>query len=258
MECIRLPKHSILGTNINDRNMKMNSYKPPSLMTAHKVEKITALRRADEQRISELSKYSHESRWLSNCAQRESMVDQAREANLMARKVAEEQQRKLLLEKQETRRRELASKELERRLVTELYNQKTEQEKREREIQRICETSEELKGLERQLKIAYVNKERAAQHQESMLLRKLENDREQAIEEKMEYDRQLDIRRQEERENNRRRSLIAQKEALQKQMLGKEVSTILLMFNVIVQHCNIFNLLSMFYINFMQRSNTKK
>lgn len=88
--------------------------------------------------------------------------------------------------------------------------------KRERELQRICETSEELKDLERQLKIAYINKERAAQHQEALLLRKLENDREQAIEEKMEYDRQEGIQRQVERENVRRQSLIAQKKVLQK------------------------------------------
>lgn len=193
-------------------------------MTAHKVEKITALRRAEEQRVSELSRFSQESRWLSNCAEKESMVDQAREANLMARKTAEEQQRKLLAEKQENRQREMARKEMERRMAKEIHREKTEQDKRERELQRICETSQELKDLERQLKIAYINKERAAQHQEALLLRKFENDREQAIEEKMEYDRQEEIRRQVERENERRQSLIAQKAILQKQMMEMEVS----------------------------------
>jgi hypothetical protein len=192
-------------------------------MTAHKVEQVTALRRAEEKRVSELSRYSHESRWLSKCAQRESMVDQAREANLLARKAAEEQQRKLLIEKQEKRQRELAMKEMERHMAEEIHRQKTEQEKRERELQRICETSEELKDLERQLKIAYINKERASQHQEALLLRKLENDREQEIEEKMEYDRQQEIHRQVDRENKRRQSLIAQKKVLQKQMLDMEV-----------------------------------
>lgn len=197
-------------------------------MTAHKVEKITALRRAEEQRVSELARYGHESRWLSNCAEKESMVDQAREANSMARRAAEEQQRKLLSEKQENRQRETARKEMERRMAQEIRRQKTEQDKRERELQRICDTSEELKDLERQLKIAYINKERAAQHQETLLLKKLENDREQAIEEKMEYDRQEEIRRQVERENERRERLIAQKAVLQKQMLEMEVSGIVL------------------------------
>lgn len=193
-------------------------------MTAHKVEKITAQRRAEEQKITDLSRYSQQSRWLSNCAEKESMVDQAREANLAARKAAEEQQRKLLAEKQENRQREMVRKEMERRMAQEIHKQKTEQDKRERELQRICETSEELKDLERQLKIAYINKERAAQHQEALLLKTLENDREQAIEEKMEYDRQEDIRRQVERENERRKRLIAQKAVLQKQMLEIEVS----------------------------------
>ncbi len=201
----------------------MPSYSKPTLMTAHKVEKLTALRRAEEQRVSELSRYSHESRWLSNCAKKESMVDQIREANLEARKQEEEHQRKLLLEKQENRRKELAARDLEYRLAKEIHKQKTEQEKREREMQRICDSSEELKELERQLKIAYVNKERAAQHQEAMLLRKLENDRELAMEEKMEHDRQMEIRRLEERESERRKSLISQKKVLQNQMVEKEV-----------------------------------
>ena len=161
------------------------------------------------------------------------MVDQAREANLMARKAAEEQQRKLLAEKQENRQREMARKEIERRMAEEIHRQKTEQDKRERELQRICETSEELKDLERQLKIAYINKERAAQHQEALLIRKLENDREQAIEEKMEYDRQDEIRQQIEKENERRQNLIAQKAVLQKQMLEMEVSSFWRLFFVI-------------------------
>ena len=44
---------------------------------------------------------------------------------------------------------------------------------------RVLESSEELKDLERRIKTAYVNKERAAQFQEKMLLRKLDLDREQ-------------------------------------------------------------------------------
>jgi hypothetical protein len=190
--------------------------------TVHKFEKNVAHKRAEEQRVSELKRYGDQTRWLSNCAEKESTVDQTRLANLKARQAAEEEQRRLLVDKQETRQREFARKELDHRIVVEIHRQRTEQEKNEREMQRICDTSEELKELEHKLKIAYVNKERAAQHQEALLIRKLENDREQAIEEKMDYDRQLDIQRQEERENRHRKNLIAQKEVLQKQMLEKE------------------------------------
>jgi len=202
----------------------MTLYNHPSVMTAHRVERITALRRAEESRVAELSRYSQQSRWLSNCAEKESMVDQAREANLKARQAAEEKQRKLLSEKQEARRRELASKEMERQKLDQLKKEKKEQDRHEREMQRICDTSEELKDLERQIKMAYIKKERAAQYQESLLLRKLEGDREQAMEELMEHNRQLEIRQQEEREIERRRKLTAQKEVLQKQMIEREVS----------------------------------
>ena len=153
------------------------------------------------------------------------MVDHVREAKLKARQAAEEQQRKQLLEKQEARRRELASNELERQRISDLKRAKTEQDRHEIEIQRICDSSEELKDLERQIKMAYVKKERAAQHQEALLLRKIEGDREQAMEELMECNRQLDIRLQEERESERRKKLTAQKEVLQKQMIEREVSS---------------------------------
>ena len=109
-------------------------------------------------------------------------------------------------------------------MVMEMHKQKTEREAREAEMQRIIETSDELKELEHKIKTAYVNKERAAQHQKALLLRKLENDndRNQEIEEKMEYDRQLDIQRQEERELQRRQHRRAQKEVLRQQMLARE------------------------------------
>ena len=110
-------------------------------------------------------------------------------------------------------------------MVMEMHKQKTEREAREAEMQRIIETSDELKELEHKIKTAYVNKERAAQHQEALLLRKLENDRNQEIEEKMEYDRQLDIQRQEERELQRRQHRRAQKEVLRQQMLAREEET---------------------------------
>jgi hypothetical protein len=205
--------------------MRKEHHSTPSIMTAHQVERNTTLRRAEEQRVSELKQFSTQSRWLSNCAEKESMIDQVRDAKLKSRLAAEEEQRRLLKERQELRQRELASKELERRIMTEMHQQKIEVEKREREIRRICESSEELNELERKLKIAYVDKERAAQHQEAMLIRKLENDREQAIEERMERDRQQDFRHQQENEKNRKQYLVSQRELLQNQMLDKEEQT---------------------------------
>lgn len=56
------------------------------------------------------------------------------------------------------------------------------------------QTSDELKDLEKKLQVGYVNKERAAQHQEYILMRKTEREREQAIEDYMERQRQLAIK----------------------------------------------------------------
>ncbi|GMH47688.1 hypothetical protein TrLO_g15508, partial [Triparma laevis f. longispina] len=82
------------------------------------------------------------------------------------------------------------------KLATEISLRNAEQERMEREIQRMCDTSEELKELERKLNIAYVNKERAAQHQESILLKSLEQARDTAIDDQMEYERQLFIKKE--------------------------------------------------------------
>lgn len=90
-----------------------------------------------------------------------------------------------------------------RDIANHFERERLQREKEEREIQRICEvslsvslaaralsqswtncmcdrlfivlqTSEELKDLEKRLQIGYVNKERAAQHQEHILMQKME------------------------------------------------------------------------------------
>ena len=77
--------------------------------------------------------------------------------------------------------------------------------------------------LERTLKVAYVNKERAAQHQETLLIKRVESTREQMIEEEMERQRQDLIRKEQEKDINRRHKLVDQKIVLQKQMKENEV-----------------------------------
>ena len=124
-------------------------------------------------------------------------------------RLEEEKQRRLLAEKKEALRRDMAAREVEERVARELHGRRMEMEKKQREMQRyvssrscgsplhtgsdpslrlntrdrnflrVLESSEELKDLERRIKTAYVNKERAAQFQEKMLLRKLDLDREQ-------------------------------------------------------------------------------
>lgn len=107
-------------------------------------------------------------------------------------------------------------------IATELDREIAEEERRAREIQRICEQAPELKELEKQLKTAYLNKERTAQLQERVLLQTLEKERTQAIEDKMEYDRQMALKSEGDKDGEKRRLYEEQREVLLRQIAEKE------------------------------------
>ena len=48
-------------------------------------------------------------------------------------------------------------------LAKELKRQKVDRERQRRDIEKICDESEELKDLKEKIRIAYLNKERSAQ-----------------------------------------------------------------------------------------------
>ena len=48
-------------------------------------------------------------------------------------------------------------------LAKELKRQKVDRERQRRDIEKICDDSEELKDLKEKIRIAYLNKERSAQ-----------------------------------------------------------------------------------------------
>jgi len=191
----------------------MREYKRQETMNAHKVDILTRNRRAEEQRVKELLGYKNE-------CQRLSMNPNSRRANAESPIDLEEEKRRNL----ELKRKEDALKKAEdERAEKEKMDQALEREILEMEIQRICESSEELRELERNINIAYVNKERAAQHQESLLIKKVESAREQFIEKEMEKERQDLIRHEAEKDKIRRDNLVAQKCVLQDQMRQNEV-----------------------------------
>ena len=136
-------------------------------------------RRAEERRVADLTRFSRDTRWYSHVAEKQTKVEEIRAAKLEAARIDEEKQRRLLAEKKEALRRDMAAREVEELAARELHGRRMEAEKKQREMQRVLESSEELKDLERRIKTAYVNKERAAQFQEKLLLRRLDLDREQ-------------------------------------------------------------------------------
>lgn len=187
-------------------------------MTAHKVEKQTIIRRAEESRVSDLLRYTAQSQKLCNAAKSEVMISNARKANFISQVEAENLAREHIEKQNESVQRSVLKQLQSRRLAEKISNEKRERKRMELEIQRICETSEELKELESSLKIAYVNKERAVQQQERILINNLEQARNHEIDKQMEFDRQQEIERDYERDKKRREKLSKQKIVLQRQI----------------------------------------
>jgi len=64
--------------------------------------------------------------------------------------------------------------DIEEKMARELQRMKVENESKQKEIEKICTESEEIRQLKEKIKAAYVSKERAAQISENQI-RKLEN-----------------------------------------------------------------------------------
>lgn len=111
-------------------------------------------------------------------------------------------------------------------LLTELNREATEDQRRSMQMQRICEESVELKELENALKIAYLNKERAAQFEDKLLRSNREQDRIDAIEDQMEYDRQHAVRADADKIAAQRENYTQQRFVLQRQMKEKEAQLV--------------------------------
>ena len=103
-------------------------------------------------------------------------------------------------------------------LASQLMKKKSEQERAEREIQRICEGSEVLKDLEKKLQTAYMNQERTTQLEESALKSEQDQINEQAMSNQMEADRQNAILEMQYQESMRKQHAIDGRNKLEEQM----------------------------------------
>mmetsp|Transcript_2549 Transcript_2549/g.5457 ORF Transcript_2549/g.5457 Transcript_2549/m.5457 type:complete len:491 (-) Transcript_2549:107-1579(-) len=103
-------------------------------------------------------------------------------------------------------------------LANEIDKDTADDERRKREIQKICEDSPELRELEGVLRIAYLNKERAAQLDEKILMANREQERIQAIEDQMEYDRVMAIKSESDKDRLKKSMFDDQRAVLQRQI----------------------------------------
>lgn len=192
-------------------------------MTAYKAEKLTQVRRDEEQRVRDLLRYSSESQRLGALAKSELQLSNIREEKLFLREMNENEKHLIERKQDEKRLQEKYIKDQTKLFQDDQNRLRLQQQKEKLDIERICESSEELKELERNIKLAYVNKARAEQYYESQCLQEQEEAREHAIEEKVEFDRLASVKRELEKEERRREILKEQKRLLQKQMVENEV-----------------------------------
>lgn len=106
-------------------------------------------------------------------------------------------------------------------LASELERDTAGEERRRREIQKICEEAPELKDLEKLLKVAYLNKERAQQYEEKIVMHMREQERIQAIEDEMEAERLRSLRSDSNKDQAKKAMYENQRAVLQKQIAEK-------------------------------------
>lgn len=184
-------------------------------VTSETVERnIRQQRLLDEQR-RDLAAFGKENANLMSVASSQAKIEQQRRITQQIQsrneRIAEENMKKSAYDKTY---RELTSFQ-NQALATELEKETAADERKRREIQKICEDAPELRDLERQLKIAYLNKERSVQYEEKVMLAMREQERIQAIEDEMEAERIRMIQT----ENNRDQAKRAQYENQRKVLL---------------------------------------
>jgi hypothetical protein len=116
-------------------------------MTQQKIEQLEAHRRATESHNKELLTYVGDNTRLTHAAKNEVRVSQARRANTMARVAAENMVAQSVQEQEYNAKMNKVIFDQNSKLATEISLRNAENERMEREIQRMCDTSEELKEV---------------------------------------------------------------------------------------------------------------
>lgn len=191
-------------------------------ITNQAVEKNVQFQRALEVQRRELADFANENNKLLSAASAQMKIDiRRRQAQQQACR-SEQQYDDTIREQTYHQNMKEKTVKLNQDLASELDRETAEQERKRREIQRICDESPELRELEKALKIAYLNKERSAQFEEKLLLASREQERIQAIEEQMEYDRLNAIRAENSKQGKKDAMYEDQRKVLQQQIREKQ------------------------------------
>jgi hypothetical protein len=197
-------------------------YPTSTRMTTRAVDKLQLERRRQEYETASIHQFTKTNQIQSLHIQSDANVATRRRSNQIAQLTAER-----MLEETHAQQRSAAARhqrELQQneQLAHAMEKAKKQTEQKEREIQRICESSEELRELEALLKTAYMNKDRAAQQAERHTLEVIDRTREVAIEQQMEYDRQCALVEAQNKELAKRADAVHAKSVLQTQMVERQ------------------------------------
>lgn len=187
-------------------------------ITSQHVERNLNARRNQSEQINGYLAYADQSKMLATQAQAEVDINSRRRKEHMKRVQAESHMQNMIIESERQAEKQARETQQNAEITNELMARKLDRERKEREIQRICNESEELKALERNLKIGYMNKERAAQHEEKLLMDHYDMEREHAIAAQMEADRVQALVDDHEKQKEMVRLAIGHKQTLQEQM----------------------------------------
>jgi hypothetical protein len=194
----------------------------PARITSTDVEHKVQLQRILDVQRTQLESFSVENNKLLAEARSQAKIEiKRRQADQQSCKTEMEYERKMKDGHREARINERTMLQ-NQMLATEMDKEMAEEQRRTREIQRICDESPELKDLEKALKIAYMNKERTAQFEEKRLLSQREQERIQTIEDQMEFDRQSALIAEANKKGAKSAMFDDQRKVLQKQIKDRQ------------------------------------
>ena len=198
------------------------AYQKPVRITSQIVDQQLSQQRDLDVQRRRYGEFSQENQKLLYAAKAQERVETRRRATQQSACLMEQQYEDRTREEHYQRRINELTNVQNDSLAIEMDKEKNDEERRAREIQRICEDAPELRDLERALKIAYMNKDRAAQHEEKNVIATLEAKRIQQIEDSMELDRVDALQHEANKIEARKKLFEEQRIVLQQQIKERE------------------------------------
>merc|ERR1711988_1597240 len=169
-----------------------------------------------ENEMGEVSKYH---RKMVEVARSDGRVDQKRREQEIAAANFEMRREQNFVAEDRNDFRQKTLKEQEDRIAAELHRRKIEEFRDEKLVQKIRESSEELRELEEKLKAAYMTKERKAQIQEKQVVAQIRNEEEVKLDMMMEEDRRRGVHMDAKEHYMRKQAALEAQSQLEEQIL---------------------------------------